>query len=99
MSFGEAAKDAHPKAGKRWSQDVIGHVAPELSTYDLAQSLTYGGAFGPDMAKQTVTEPGLLATTEDELRATAVRLFSNGFHSWLEDVFVGCLCFCLKVAT
>ena len=72
MSFGEAAKDAHPKAGKRWSQDVIGHVAPELSTYDLAQSLTYGGAFGPDMAKQTVTEPGLLATTEDELRATAV---------------------------
>eukprot|EP01050_Picozoa_sp_SAG11_P057120 SAG11_NODE_35801_length_265_cov_0.524096_1_plen_62_part_10 len=36
-----------------------GQVPEELSSFDLTKHLTYGGAFGPNMEKQTITEQAL----------------------------------------
>ena len=59
----------HPKAGKKWSVDIIGVVDDALSSFDLTKHESYGGAFGPGMEKQTITTKGLVQLSEVDLEA------------------------------
>ena len=59
----------HPKAGKKWSVDIVGKVADALSSFDLTKHESYGGAFGPGMEKQTITTKGLVQLSEVDTEA------------------------------
>ena len=68
FDFNEEVND-HPKAGKKWSQDIVGKVREELSTFDLTKHLVYGAAFGPGMTKQTITATELFTVSEHQAEA------------------------------